>query len=358
LAAEFTALSFRQNRLRVASYNVFNLDPSDGDARFAALASQITSNLRAPEIVALQEVQDSNGEINDGTLDATATYQALIDAIVAKGGPAYAFAEISPPTANADGGVGNIRVGYLYDPERVTLKPGSLMRHGDGLPAFDSSRKPLEATFVFNGKEVVLINNHFASKVSGPPFGAQPPPVDPNEGIRNNQAAFVNSRVDAILALDPAAKVVVLGDLNSFSFDPPHDILVGGASPVLFDLDELIDPTDRYTSVFLGNSDQLDHILASASLIGSAEFDAVHVNSGFATFASDHDPILASFLIEIPEPSTFVLIVVGVLIASHSQRPVKRASMKSAMLVHTLHRSMTKYGRHSSMTKYWRTSRN
>ena len=38
-------------RLTVATFNVENLDPGDGAARFAALANAIANNLNAPDII-------------------------------------------------------------------------------------------------------------------------------------------------------------------------------------------------------------------------------------------------------------------------------------------------------------------
>ena len=51
---------------------------------------------------------------------------------------------------------------------------------------------------------------------------------------------------------------------------------------------------DRYTYVYLGNSQVLDHILVSSVLAGGAEVDIVHLNAEFpaANRASDHDPIV------------------------------------------------------------------
>jgi len=60
---------------------------------------------------------------------------------------------------------------------------------------------------------------------------------------------------------------------------------------VLNALIETLPPGERYTFVFDGNSQALDHILFSNSLINKPfEFDVVHVNSEFALQASDHDP--------------------------------------------------------------------
>ena len=58
------------DQLTVATFNVENLDPADGAAKFDALAALIVNNLHAPDIVALEEVQDNNGATNDGVVDA------------------------------------------------------------------------------------------------------------------------------------------------------------------------------------------------------------------------------------------------------------------------------------------------
>ena len=56
------------------------------------------------------------------------TAQMLIDAIVAAGGPTYVYVEIAPATPNSTGGEpgGNIRNGYFYNPDRVSLVEGGL----------------------------------------------------------------------------------------------------------------------------------------------------------------------------------------------------------------------------------------
>jgi predicted extracellular nuclease len=57
---------------------------------------------------------------------------------------------------------------------------------------------------------------------------------------------------------------------------------------------------DRYTYVYLGNSQVLDHILVSPSLTDGAEIDIVHLNAEFPVTdrASDHDPIVVRLSIE------------------------------------------------------------
>src|SRR5207237_1271913 len=112
-----TAASPYAGQLTAATFNVQNLDPSDGS--FANLAGLIVNNLRSPDLVALEEVQDNNGAISDGTVDATTTLTMLSDAIVAAGGPTYAWREIDQVN-NEDGGEpgGNIRQVLFFRSDR------------------------------------------------------------------------------------------------------------------------------------------------------------------------------------------------------------------------------------------------
>ena len=298
LSAEITSLTANPQQLTIASYNVLNLDPNDNDGdrdladgQFTRIATQIVNNLQSPDIIALQEIQDNSGSVDDTIVDASVTYQTLIDAIIAAGGPDYSFADIAPQN-NQDGGQpgGNIRVGYLYKSDRVSLALDSLTLIGQGNPNFDNSRKSLVAKFQFNGEEITLINNHFSSKGgSSPLFGSIQPSINNNVQKREGQAQAVNDYIDS----NPNAKVVVLGDLNEFQFFSPLDILKGGSNPVLVNLTETLVPQERYSYIFQGNSQSLDHILVSKNLADFTEFDPVHVNAEFSNQASDHDPLVA-----------------------------------------------------------------
>ncbi|AOY81620.1 endonuclease/exonuclease/phosphatase family protein [Moorena producens JHB] len=311
LTPEITNLVSSANQVTIASFNVENLDPNSqdrdddiGDGKFNAIAFQVINNLQSPDIIALQEVQDNNGTIDDGNVDARETYETLINAIVAAGGPQYSFFDI-PPVDRQDGGQpgGNIRVGYLYNPNRVTINTDSAQRIGVGETAFDNTRKSLLTEFEFNGETISVINNHFSSKGgSDPLFGENQPPQNGQEQKRNQQAQIVNDFVDTILTNDPDANVVVLGDFNTFDFEEPLETLKGAHNSVLTNLTETLPEDERYTFIFEGNSQALDHILVSDNLVNArAEYDIVHVNSEFADQASDHDPILARFTL--PEPT-------------------------------------------------------
>ncbi|MEH2433319.1 MAG: hypothetical protein V7K25_03550 [Nostoc sp.] len=88
--------------------------------------------MNAPDAISLIEVQDKNGSINDDVVNANQTYQKLIPALENLGIPAYDFVDI-PPRDDEDGGEpgGNIRVGLLFRPSRITL--AKLPRRGGSL---------------------------------------------------------------------------------------------------------------------------------------------------------------------------------------------------------------------------------
>jgi hypothetical protein len=170
-------------------------------------------------------------------------------------------------------------------------------------PAFADSRKPLAGEFVFNGRKVFVVAAHFKSKVDDDPlFGVNQPPVPATEAQRLAQAQVVNGFVGAILARDAGANVVVLGDLNDFGFAPP---LVALAGSLLTNLTDGLAEGERYSYVFDGNSQQLDHILVSGALAAGAapEVDIVHAVAEFpaAGRATDHDPVLAR--LHLPPPA-------------------------------------------------------
>ncbi|MGB3614729.1 MAG: hypothetical protein WBA10_13130, partial [Elainellaceae cyanobacterium] len=219
-----------------------------------------------------------------------------------------ASGNVTRPTGGQSGG--NIRVGYLYNPERVSLVENSVVPLTDPVDQavnsenpFFGSRIPLAATFLFNQQEVTVVNNHFSSKNgSAPLFGQTQPSTDLQDdpladvngslGERIAQAEAVQTFVAGILAEDADANVIALGDFNEFEFLPPLEIL----EQDLNNLTNTLAENERYSFLFQGNSQSLDHILVSDSLNGSAEFDIVHLNTEFAetaTRASDHDPLLA-----------------------------------------------------------------
>ncbi|MEE3715131.1 esterase-like activity of phytase family protein [Tumidithrix elongata RA019] len=309
LQKEVTNLTSSATQLTVATFNVENLDPSD--TTFNALASAIVSNMKSPDIINLEEIQDNNGATNDGTVDASVTLQTLINAIAATGGPTYEYRQINPVN-NQDGGEpgGNIRVAFLFNPNRVSFVEGSLQRLTDANladgDAFASSRKPLVGKFVFNQQEVTVIGNHFNSKGGDQPlFGPNQPPTLNSEVQRNQQATIVKDYVQGLLATNPNANIVVAGDLNDFEFSNPLSTLESGGLNTLI---ETLPANERYTYNFQGNAQALDQILVSNNLSSKLDgFDVVHINSEFADQVSDHDPSVARFNLPSPNQASYTL---------------------------------------------------
>lgn len=309
--------------LRIADYNVENFSINEPE-RVAKLADQIVNRMLSPDIIALQEIQDNNGAPNMDGVAADLTYQAIIDKVLALGGPEYGYINIDPKAGN-DGGIsgGNIRNGYLYRLDSgLTLANAP---HGDAVTAveildqggkpmlslnpgridpentaFDQSRKPIVVQFLYKGESLFLINNHFNSKGGDMPlYGKVQPPKLESEPQRILQAQVVYDFVVELISIDPAARVIVMGDLNDFQFSPTVEILKGNG--LLTDLIETLPVEERYTYIYYGNGQALDHILASATLMEELEaFDILHINSGFdaAQRFSDHEISLATFVIE------------------------------------------------------------
>ena len=313
-----TAQSNAPEQLSVGSYNVENLSPEDSASKFAELAGGIVTNLSSPDIVALEEIQDNTGPTDDGVTAADQTLDMLVDAIVEAGGPAYQWRQIDPED-KVDGGQpgGNIRVAFLYNPQRVEFvdraggdattpvdvtdedgRAGLSVSPGRIAPtdsAWEESRKPLAGLFTFNGENVIVVANHFNSKGGDQNAdGRYQPPTRSSEEQRTAQAAIVNDFVDQILAVDPDANVVVAGDINDYQFSPALDILTGGTEdPALIDLITTLPETEQYSYVFNGVSQVLDHILVSPALAADVEYEVIHLNAEFADQMSDHDPEVA-----------------------------------------------------------------
>ncbi|OKK08527.1 endonuclease/exonuclease/phosphatase [Streptomyces sp. CB03234] len=306
----------QRGELAVATYNVENLDPSDPQGKFDALAKAVVDNLASPDIVALEEIQDNNGAKNDGTVAADQTLKKFTDAIVAAGGPAYEWRTIDPVN-NKDGGEpgGNIRQVFLFNPERVSFtdraagdattatgvvqeKGRAALTHSPGRidpanPAWDNSRKPLAGEFTFRGRTVFVIANHFGSKGGDESLVShRQPPNRSSEVKRLQQAQAVNAFVKDILHVQRTADVVVLGDINDFEFSETTKALTDGGA--LHAAVTSLPRGERYSYVYQGNSQVLDQILTSPS-IRRFEYDSVHINAEFAEQNSDHDPQVLRF---------------------------------------------------------------
>ena len=325
LQPEITTLAGGKGRLTIATFNVLNLTTGSSEDHFHGIAQTLTVSLRSPAIVALQEIQDDTGSLDDGTISAAATLERLIDVVARNGGPDYEYRQIDPEN-NRDGGRpgSNIRVAFLFDPSRVSfqdrgrpspwqavelmgrdgetglsvnpgrIQPSAPAFNEDETRGFSGSRKPLIAEFEFGAERLLVVNNHWSSKGSDDRvFGEIQPPMRHSEDQRSQQARLVADFVIAVLQTDPQANIVVLGDFNDHEFRPPLRVLT--AAP-LSNLVYRLPANDRYSYNYRGGSQLLDHILVSRPLLKRARprIDIVHANSDLADArsSSDHDPVL------------------------------------------------------------------
>ncbi|HEX8308136.1 MAG TPA: Calx-beta domain-containing protein, partial [Allosphingosinicella sp.] len=351
-ARETTTFGSDDRALTVATFNVENLDPGDGAARFAALAGIIANNMNSPDIVIIEEMQDNNGS-GQGTTDASTSWQMLVDALnAAVPGAKYQWVD-QEPVNNSEGGEpgGNIRVGFLYDTNRVQL--GDLAadatiaerrqftdRIGDGTrdagdriafsddmiageintADWSGTRKSLLAEFTFHGQTVYVAANHLPAKSGSGNFWQlnqnleAGQPANSDFAQRNAVANDIYAMLNLIETSAPGAGVVSGGDYNDFYFYRPLEVVTGYVLPdgtartggSRFDnltVTELTE-AERYSYTFDGRSQTLDHIIVDPMLSAVAGYDVVHVNTGYSSFGtganaspalSDHDPAVASF---------------------------------------------------------------
>jgi Ca2+-binding RTX toxin-like protein len=344
---ETTTIVSNLDSITVAGMNVQNLAPvgfANGEsqpssqAKFDAIAQAIIHNLGSPTILALEEVQDNNGTTNDSVVSASVTLQQLINAIDAAGGPHYTAID-APPVDDADGGApgGNIRPAYLYLADKVTptAANGLTDANGDGIYEFPTAnrigtgnadftnvRKSVPIEWALTGDTshaagtLWTIDNHFTSKGGSAPIesNATDQPLydevnDNGSTKREGQAIALNAYVDGILAANPGAHIIALGDFNEYQFFPTIQLATGAivrtgigtsttgdtfavSTPVLTDMTSTLPANEQYSYNFAGRAQELDHALLTNGDVASAVFDIVHINSEFSDQISDHDPSL------------------------------------------------------------------
>ena len=275
--------------------------PEELETQLTKLALSIEHELRLPEIMVLQEVEN------------TAIAQELGDRVNAANGTDYVA--VSYETSDGRG----IEVAFLYDDNRVDLLDSFQLSGPDVEAAFGPSspspgREPLYGEFQIGDEIVHIVGNHFKSKGGDDPiFGVSFNRI--TEIQRKAQAQVVRDFVDALLDSDPDALVMVAGDLNDFQFgepgegsDHPVAILEGTAGDdPLTNLIYEEKEAERWTFLFDGNSQVLDHMLVNDALLKHVTaVDMLHFNAAYPSAvggdatttirASDHDPIEGRFV--------------------------------------------------------------
>lgn len=318
LKREVSKIYPAEDKLTIASYNIENFSANSKgrdetpEEKVDKIANSFINEVHSPDIITLIEVQDNNGGVNDGTVEGVKSGEKLADRIKSFGGPEYKYTEVAPIDGKDGGKPGaNIRVAYLYNPNRVTLigkdKGGSeeAARFVDGHleknPAridptninFEKVRKSLAAEFDFKGERIVVIANHLKSKLGDDAvYGSNQPAIENTKAQRVEQAKLLNAFVREGLRQNPNLKFVLTGDFNDFEFSDTVKTIVGNE---LVNLMAEHEAGDRYSYFYRGSNQSLDNILVSKNIKDRVLFSPVHINASFMEEhgrASDHDPVV------------------------------------------------------------------
>ncbi|QTJ52413.1 hypothetical protein FE332_08340 [Dolosigranulum pigrum] len=308
-----TKIEPAEDKLTIASYNLENFSAEKtSEEKTNRLAEALGKVMKAPDIIGLTEVQDFDGTGSGGP-EAQRSYERLIGKIKEVSGVTYKYVQIDP-LFNADGGApnANIRTGFLYRPDRVTFV--DQIPHGDATtavtyhegqltlnpgriepshPSLRNSRKPLVAQFEFKGQQIITMINHWNSKRGDDGHFGQKFPVElGSEPQRVEIAKLVAKFIADVKAQNPKANIVSMGDFNDFEFSKPLKVHEGEH---MTNMVHHVPEKERYSYVYQGNSQVLDHILVSNHLVDRTKVDMLKVNADFTDKsgrASDHDPIM------------------------------------------------------------------
>ncbi len=301
-AGEFTVASLSLERLFQDQP-----DPLTYQVRLDKFSEHIRLTLRAPDVLAVEEAEDI------ATLTDLANRIAADDASISY-----------TPFLLEGNDPGGIDSGYLV---RDTVSVGSVTQFAANemftfgtltLPIYSRPPLVLEGDYVGNGAPfpLTVINLHNRS-LSGIEGSSQ----DFVRFRRNLQAVRLSEFVQDLQTADPSIRLVVTGDFNAFQFTDGYvDVLgqitgspdpLGAETPAT----DIVDPdllnrvltltdAERYSFVFEGSAQVLDHSLTSLELgpfVRGLEFSRGNADSpavldetpGTSLRSSDHDsPVL------------------------------------------------------------------
>jgi len=292
-----------QGEVTVGSLNLYRLFSSEDDyaSRLAKFSLYIRQTLDSPDVLAVQEVSDI------GTLQGLASQIALDDA-----GVQYVAYLIEGHD------VGGIDVGFLVRSDiavdSVTQLGADELFYYDGSDLHDRPPLLLVGRYTGNGFDfplaVMVVHNRSLNGIE----------TERVQLKRLEQAQSIAAKVQSFQGSNPDVPLVVLGDFNAFEFTDGYVDAVGHimgdfyaaeslqsgtdlVSPNLTNQVELLNAAERYSFVYEGNAQALDHILTNAAATywargmayGRGNADAAHdqINdAGTAMRSSDHDGLV------------------------------------------------------------------
>jgi endonuclease/exonuclease/phosphatase family metal-dependent hydrolase len=332
-------------KLKVMTWNVENFFPTgvgagpktaaEYDAKLETLRSVISK--QDPDVLALQEVGDVNHPVPRSLKD-----------LVAKLGDSYSFEVSKHPDPRG------IRVALLVRKTLDATFPAEIVKlpteaplpiHDiEGHTLKEMGRGAVRARLQVGGKTIQVVTAHLKSKLLEFPGGAF---STNDEGLRLRvadaalirraaEAGAIRKAVTQLLVDGPNDGVVVMGDLNDEALAATTEILygppgsqpgTGGFDPAdagdpqrLFNVTGFIPPERRYSRIFEGKKELIDHIMVSRALVPQIDnkhkrhpevdslidYGAGGADGGLPSVpespgprqgkpASDHAPIVATF---------------------------------------------------------------
>ncbi|MFQ6043280.1 MAG: cohesin domain-containing protein, partial [Candidatus Poribacteria bacterium] len=270
------------------------LSPEEYECKLEKLALTIRDGMFAPDVIAVQEAENL-GVLNDlASRPELSEFSYIAELIEGPSGPGLNVGVL----ARSD----RVKIIDFHQAEPLPPDPG-----GCGADDLLFSRPPLIVTLdiypvqvdVGTPRRVTLIINHFKSMIGG---------TAETEPCRVEQARFVVQLVDEMLADDPDADVLVIGDINATRDTPPVTIFTNGTTPgsQLKILNFHPSIPEQYTYVYYGNAQYLDYIFATPHFIRTFRSTQIaHINAGYPYAlsedcdtmrrSSDHDPLIALF---------------------------------------------------------------
>lgn len=293
------------------------LTAANAALKAAKASSMIRNVLDAPDIIAMQDVEDPSLLANLATtIDADAA---------AAGQPAPQYAAHDAFLVKTSGGRVTVMSVDALGAGATFVDPAD----GNSYPAFDRLPAMLRATVTGPVTALPQSLTVIASELA--------PLTDADTATlrakRQAQADFLAATVQARQSNDPAESIVSLGNFNAFEFNDGYADVVGTlvgspaggdqvatvatvfVSPNLVNVTHSLPAAERYSAIGNGNAQALDHVLASASLapqfVGAArprvnaDFeDHLRENTSTPNRLSDRDPMVAyfSFLPDVAAP--------------------------------------------------------
>jgi predicted extracellular nuclease len=298
------------------------LTPAAFATRLAKVSKEIRDIMRSPDIIGFEEVEN---------LSTLQTIAATVNAdTVANGGadPQYvAYLE-------EGNDIGGIDVGLLVKSSRVNVlevqqygKDEMYVNPLNHQPELLNDRPPLLLratvhTGVYDDATITVIANHLRS-LNGVDDPADGPRV---RAKRLAQAEYLARLIQDRQSANAAEHIVAVGDYNAFEFNdgyvdvintirgdaPPDDQVLAASTagdlvePNLTDLVTLAASANRYSYVFAGSAQELDHVLVTQSTLAivddvqwgrvNADFpESFRASAARPERVSDHDPVVTYF---------------------------------------------------------------